>query len=81
MGDKDYKGLKSSVDNATLHEVSLFSIFLIASMQCASDLKKDFVVVVVFILDNELLSKFSQNWIMLRLEKITQYRFFIPDYS
>ena len=49
-------------------------------MFCVSDLKKDFVVLVV-ISDAELLSKFPQNWIMLRLEKITQYGSFIPDYS
>ena len=44
-------------------------------MLFVSDLKKDFVVVivvvvvVVVILDAELLSKFPQNWIVLRLEK------------
>ena len=57
---------------------------MIASMKCVSDLKKDFVVVivvVVVILDAELVSKFPQNWIMLRLEKIAQYGLFIPDYS
>ena len=54
--------------------------FLIASMQCVNDLKKDFVVVVV-VLDAKLLSKFPQNWIMFRLEKIMQYGSFIPDYS
>ena len=42
--------------------------FLIASMQCVSDLKKDFVVVgvvgvvvVVVVLDAELLSTFPRN--------------------
>ena len=39
------------------------------------------VVVVVVVLDAELLSKFSKNWIVLRLEKIMQYGLFIPDYS
>ena len=48
--------------------------FLIASIQCVSDLKN-------VILDTDFLSKFPQNWIMLRLEKITQYGLFIPDYS
>ena len=57
-----------------------FRDFFIASMQCVSDLKKEFVVVLV-ILDAELLSKFPQNWIVSRLVKITQYRSFIPDYS
>ena len=33
------------------------------------------------VLDAELLSKFPKNWIVLRLEKITQYGLFIPDYS
>ena len=55
-------------------------------MLFVSDLKKDFVVVivvvvVVVVLDAELLSKFPQNWIKLKLEKITQYGLFIPDYS
>ena len=51
-------------------------------MWFVSDLKKDFViVVVVVILDAELLSTFPQNWIMLGLEKITQYGSFISDYS
>ena len=52
-------------------------------MWCVSDLKKDFVVViVVVVLDAELLSKFSQNWIVFRLEKkIAQYGSFILDYS
>ena len=39
-------------------------------MESVSDLKSDFVVVV---LNAEVLSKFSQNWIVLRLENITQY--------
>ena len=51
--------------------------FLIVSMQCVSNLEKDFVVVVVVlvvdILDAELLPKFPQNWILLRLEKNIQY--------
>ena len=52
-------------------------------MLCVSDLKKDFVVVVgvVVVLDAELLSKFPQNWIVLRLDKISQHGSFIPDYS
>ena len=43
-----------------------------------ADLKKDFVVVV---LDAELITKFPQNWIVLRHEKNKQYGSFIPDYS
>ena len=39
------------------------------------------VVVVLVISDAEFLSKFPQNWIMLRPEKMTQYGSFIPDYS
>ena len=51
-------------------------------MKCVSDLKKNFVVVgVVVVLDAEILSKFPQNWILLRIEKITQYGSFIPDCS
>ena len=48
-----------------------------------SDLKKDFVVVVlvVVIWDAKLLSKFPQNWIVLRLKKNTHYGSFFPDYS
>ena len=72
-----------------MHTKQTTQRFLIASMQCVSDLKKDFVVVVVVvalvlvpvILYAELLSKFPQNWIMLRLEKITQYGLFVPNYS
>ena len=45
-----------------------------------SDLKNDFVVVVVVVKDAKLLSKFPQNWIVLRLKNITQYGTFIPDY-
>ena len=56
-----------------------FFDFFIASIQCVSDFKKDFVVVIV--LDAELLSNISQNWIVIRLEKIAQYGSFIPDYS
>ena len=37
-----------------------YALFLIASMQCVSDLKNDFVVLVV-VLGAELLSKFPQN--------------------
>ena len=51
----------------------LKAAFLIASMLCVSDLKKDFVVGVDVVLDAELLSTFPQNWIVLRLEKITQF--------
>ena len=55
---------------------------MIASMKCVSDLKKDFVVVVGgVVLDAELLSKFPQNCIVLRLEIITENGSFIPDYS
>ena len=52
-------------------------------MLCECDLKNDFVVglVVVGVLDAELLSKFPQYWIVLKLEKNTQYGSFIPDYS
>ena len=47
-------------------------------MKCVSDLKNDFVVVVV--LSADLFSKFLQNWkIVLRLEKFMQYGSFIPE--
>ena len=49
--------------------------------ECVSDLKKYFVVVVVIISDAELLSKLPQNWIMLRLEKVTKYVSFLPGHS
>ena len=49
-------------------------IFFIASVYCVSDLKNDFViVVVVVVLGSELFSKFPQNW------KIMQHGSFIPD--
>ena len=48
--------------------------FLIASIKCVSDLKNDFVVVVLVlavVLGAELLSKFPENWkILLRLKKL-----------
>ena len=67
----------------------LKELFLNASKYCGSVLKNDFVVVVVLflvvlvvvILDAELLSKLPQNWIMLRLEKVTKYGSFLPDHS
>ena len=48
-----------------------------------SDLKNDFVVfvLVVVVLGAELLSKFPQNSLMLRLEKIMQHGLFIFDHS
>ena len=46
-----------------------FILFIDREHLVVSDLKKDFVVVVV-ILDAEILSKFPQNWFVLRLEKI-----------
>ena len=48
-------------------DFKVYMCFLITSMSCVSDLKKDFVVVVVvvvvgnLVLDAELLSKFPQN--------------------
>ena len=72
------------VATSVKHDSPFTKPFLIASMWCVSDLKNDFVVVVVFlllvVLGAKLLSKFPLNWkIVLRLENIMQYALFIPD--
>ena len=56
-----------------------FPGFLIASMQCVSDLKKEFVVGggVVVVLDSELLSKFPQKSKMNRANTCKNYAILI----